>query len=460
MNEKRTMMKWSIIWLFLGIVSNVKAQPEEAYHKLMSVHELQHAAISISVKRVSDGSQYTAYQPEMALTPASVLKLIPTFLALEEKGADYRYETKVFRTGTLRGGILTGDLVVVPGGDPAWESKYFPNHRLIRTITDYLKKTGVRIIKGQVRIEKTDTTQIPGSWLWEDVSNYYAALYFPFNYRDNRYALEFKTGASGTPAVLVSVEPAQPQITFRNEVKASSQGGDNAWIYGGPYSRELYVRGTLPASKPSYKIYGAMTHPATCFKAELEEAIRKRGIQVDPAENKEESRMLILTLPSPSLKELVTVTNKNSVNLFAEALGQLVSAEDFPGQAKQLLTAEGIDASGMILKDACGLSPMNAVSAGLITDLLVNAARNTTFVRSLPVGGTDASLNPYVQAVPGLRSRLKAKTGSMDGVRGLAGYLTDSKGENYAFTILVNHYDGSVTQVYRAVGEFLTKVIQ
>ena len=77
------------------------------------------------------------------------------------------------------------------------------------------------------------------------------------------------------------------------------------------------------------------------------------------------------------------------------------------------------------------------------------------FVASLPLAGTDAGLNPYVAANPALKNKLRAKTGSFAGVRCLSGYLTTKRGEILAFTILVNHFDGSPSLLQKKIGEFL-----
>ncbi|MEG2276406.1 MAG: D-alanyl-D-alanine carboxypeptidase/D-alanyl-D-alanine-endopeptidase [Odoribacter sp.] len=436
-------------------------QDKVALERFLQTEGLTNAAIGISLKRVTDGKVKIEYCADMALTPASVTKLIPTWLALKEKGIDYCYSTTVFYTGTIRGGILSGDILIQAAGDPCLESRYFPNHLFMDTLVKAIVKAGIREIKGKIIVEGGKVgMDIPGSWTWEDVSNYYAALYLPFNYRDNTYTLTFRSGEAGQTAQIISVKPPLPGIRIISEVIASGQR-DNAWIFGGPYSSVLCVKGSIPPNQSSFKIKGAMHNPAAAFSNELMIALKGKGISVENTVGEKKTLTKLFVIHSPCLEEIVYRTNKFSVNLFAEALGKLVGGEQWTRDVPELLNRAGVANSGITLRDACGLSPMDAVPADVFTNLLICAARETgeSFVRSLPVAGVDAGLNGYCVAASTLKYRLKAKTGSMAGVRCLAGYLTALSGEQFAFTLLINHYTCSTAQLQQAVGKFLQAML-
>ena len=116
----------------------------------------------------------------------------------------------------------------------------------------------------------------------------------------------------------------------------------------------------------------------------------------------------------------------------------------------------GIDSCGITLKDASGLSPANAVPAEVFTDLLIWAKGHLSdaFVASLPQGNVDWGLRIYSDH-PVLRENVIAKTGSMSGVRALAGYLKTQRGETLAFTILVNNYVGDPVKVQEIIRDLL-----
>ena len=456
------MRYWGVVFCFCLWGWGVQGQPEVALKQLLETPGLNHAAIGISVKKVGDGTTVLAHQAGMALTPASVTKLLPTVFALQERGKDFRFKTRVGYTGKIQDGTLTGDLILVAAGDPTLESRYFPNHSLLSPIVTALEKAGIQRIDGSIRVEGAlPGVNIPGSWTWEDVSNYYAALYLPFNYRDNTCFYHFQTGVAGTPAKLKEIVPALPGVKIVNEVTAAAGNRDDARVFGGPYSEVLCIRGTLPQNRTLFKVKGAIHRPAEVFVAELTDILKARGITVAKKKIEEQPRTEWLTLTSPELGEIVFHTNKASVNLFAEALGCQVAPADWPEKVGMLLKEAGIPAEGMILKDACGLSPMDAVPASVFTDLLVYADKvvGETLGRSLPVAGKDGGLSGYCIGATALKGRMQAKTGSMSGVRCLAGYLTTTGNERMAFTVLINHYTCTASQLQKAVGKFLQSLL-
>ncbi len=362
----------------------------------------------------------------------------------------------------MKDGVLAGNIIVVSQGDPTLDSRYFPKRSFLQDLVAAVEKKGIRRIQGKVIIEGARKgVRIPGSWPWEDVSNYYAALYLPFNYKDNTFTLQFRSGEAGKPVELISVTPFLPGTEVRNEVIAATDKRDNAWIFGGPYSPVLYVKGTIPANHAVFRVKGAMHDPAAVFVSELETVLLKNNICVEQKEITSGERYELLSVGSPSLGEIVFHTNKSSVNLFAEALGCLAAGDDWSVRVEETLKQAGVDASGMVLKDACGLSPMNAIPARVFTDLLVNVGqqRQTALLNSLPQAGADGGLAGYCHASPELKNRLKAKTGSMAGVRCLAGFVTRKSGEQLAFTILINHYTCTTAELQRAVGKFLNSFL-
>lgn len=453
------------------------AQQRGDIKKLTGQPGMKNASVGISVKRVSDGKMLAEYNPELSLKPASVTKLFATVFALKEKGKDYRYRTDVFYSNAIDNGVLNGDIVVDATGDPVLDSYYFPGSAFVGRLAAAIERAGIKKINGRILIRgKIKTRALPGSWPWEDLSNYYAAEYMPFNYRDNSYTVKFKSGNAGTLTKLLSVVPPQPGIRFENQVMASAAKGDDAWIFGGPYSDVMCIKGSIPQNRPVFEIKGAMNRPADSFTSELTDLLKQKGIMIAGQELKNNGEVKLYSAVSPAIGDIVYYTNKVSVNLFAEALGYLATSGDYNEGVCSLLKKAGINASGVILKDACGLSPQNAVPAGVFTDLLVWAKRDIgdAFVRSLPVaGGTDkldetnkslnsrlnAGLNGYYGGNQLLLNNLRAKTGSFAGVRCLAGYITDRSGELLAFTILINNYTCSSAILQQGVRDFLLSVI-
>lgn len=453
------------------------AQQKMGAGELPTSPAMKNAAWGMSVKRLSDGKVIAEYNPDMALKPASVTKLFATAFSLKEKGKDYRYHTTVYYSNGIKNGVLEGNVIIDATGDPCLDSYYFPDCKFVGRLVEAIEKAGIKKIRGRILIrEKIKTRELPGSWLWEDISNYYGARYMPFNYKDNSYRLRFRSGEAGTAAKLVSVVPAQPGISFENQVEASVKQSDDAWIFGGPYSKTMCVKGYIPQNRASFEIKGAMHRPDISFIAEVTGLLKQKGIAVDSQAVDNHAEVKLFSAVSPSVADIVYYTNKISVNFFAEALGHLVAAGDYNDGVHKLLREIGVDDSGVVLKDACGLSSRNVVPAQVFTDLLVWAERNVgeTFVRSLPLAGgvdrlseTNGALNgmlnnglSYYGRNDLLKNNLRAKTGSFAGVRSLAGYITNHSGERLAFTIMVNNYTGTSVQLQEFVRDFLLKIVK
>ena len=441
-------------------MASALGQIRTAGRNLWGRDEVKHAAIGVCVKNVETGQIVYEHNPQMALRPASVVKLLSSALALKREGDSLTYTTKFFYTGEIDEGRLFGNIVIQAGGDPTLDSKYFPKACFIDSLVSKVVNLGIKRIHGNIIVEtEGEPASIPGSWPWEDVANYYGALYHSFNYRDNTYTINLKSGKPGTQTKIVSVVPSVPGIKLRNEVMASVKNVNDAWIYGGLEAATLLIQGMIPANRSSFAVKGAMHHPDACFRAELEKRLKEKGVLLDKQRIEEGERHALLSLDSPFLKDIVYYTNKNSVNLFAEALGELISPTDYARTVKVELSHIGIDSCGITLKDASGLSPANAVPAEVFTDLLIWAKGHLSdaFVSSLPRGNVDWGLRVYSDH-PVLRENVIAKTGSMSGVRALAGYLKNQKGETLAFTILVNNYVGDPVKVQEIIRDLLKDI--
>lgn len=420
---------------------------------------LRHAIVGVSVKRVGDGREVYARNAALSMRPASVAKLIPAALALRAKGETYAYVTSVSLTGAIREGVVRGDLLVRASGDPALDSRYFPSSVFLQKIVDTLLSLGVKRIEGRIRVEEEGgEALIPGSWLWEDVANYYGAVCHGFNYRDNLFTLTFRSGEVGDSARLVAVEPSLPGVRIVSHVTASSGNADDVWLYGGPEAAVLHARGTMPAHRRAFAVKGAIHRPARVFVAELERRLAECGVAVGNGQvDGEAGGRLLFEHRSPALSEIVRLTNKRSVNLFAEALGRLVAPDGWESAVKRAFLVMGVDTSGLLLRDACGLSALDALPPSALTDLLLWACDSLggAFLNSLPVCGVDGGLRFYASD-DGLRHNLRAKTGSMAATRSLAGYLTAADGEVYAFAVIVNNYACPPSEVQAAIRDFLS----
>ncbi len=169
------------------------------------------------------------------------------------------------------------------------------------------------------------------------------------------------------------------------------------------------------------------------------------------------------------LAEIIRVTNVKSNNHFAESLFYTIGKEKtnpsdctyIPKQSasyiKEFWKNKGIDTSGTFIYDGSGLSPSNAISAGLLTDLLVYMSKKSNssqfFYNSLPEAGKEGTVRSFLKTKkPGVIAKIKS--GSISDVQSYAGYI-EKDGKKYAFAIIVNNFTGTRSTLRNQMENFL-----
>ncbi|NRB63340.1 MAG: D-alanyl-D-alanine carboxypeptidase/D-alanyl-D-alanine-endopeptidase, partial [Saprospiraceae bacterium] len=340
---------------------------------------------------------------------------------------------------------------------PDWEV-------LLSTWGDQVEAKGIKAVTGSVVGDGSyfDSYGAVASWQWADIGNYYGSDARGLNFNENKYTLYFdrNTQIGRTPRI-VRLEPEIPWIEWVNEVKlAGPRTGDQAYIYGGPYTYLKYVRGTIPIGRGLFDIDGAIPDPpmvaARCFRLALE----RKGITIGKGEGviggavKGANRKTLFKHTSPPLSVIVDRTNQKSVNLYAEALikllGKRLGKEGVTQKGTDILldywSERGVSIDGIQLYDGSGLSTRNSVTARFLADVLrkVSLDQKTFpgFLSSIPKAGRTGSLRAKFKG-SAAEDNLYAKSGTLGGVRSYAGYFTGKDGRLYAFAVLVNHYTSS-----------------
>jgi len=216
---------------------------------------------------------------------------------------------------------------------------------------------------------------------------------------------------------------------MQNEVTTGPVGsGDQACIYGSEFSFLQHVRGTVPALVSEFSIRGAIPDPALVCSDLLGSSLTEKGILIQGEILAKQERKVFHITYSPSVKEIVYQANQESINLYAEHLlkkmGEVYEKEGSSDAGirvvNKFLKEKKIDLSGMYLADGSGLSRKNLLTAEQLVSLLImmkNSDLFSVFLESLPEEGFS----------------IKAKSGSMTGMKGYAGYSGD-----VAFAILIN----------------------
>jgi D-alanyl-D-alanine carboxypeptidase/D-alanyl-D-alanine-endopeptidase (penicillin-binding protein 4) len=413
---------------------------------------------------------------ELLLIPASLTKVITTATALELLGPDYQFETKFYYTGNIINHKLIGNLIVESSGDPTLGSIYFEQtdpDSLFCCIKEVLIDFGITSVEGNVIIA-ADKISYPAPRLWEDMGNYYGGSPKGFNWRDNTINITLQSGEIGTECSVLSTEPDFDSYQLDCRVMAANHNNDSAYVFGISEINQWWIEGSIPAWRSSFNIKAAMPDPKVVFKKSLKAYLKKHGIsfkyRTAVKQTSSSARRLLFTHCSPSLAEIIKVTNHKSNNLFADQLLLALAKEkggkvnwDNGNAVVYEFWHDKIDFDTEFrLKDGSGLSPKNLVSAKGMVQLLVWMKENShdfeTFALSLAKGGESGTLK-YVFKHPDLKGRIIGKSGSMEGVLGYCGYLKTSSGKNAAFCMIANNYLVPTKQIRSAMDKMITEQV-
>lgn len=455
---------------------------------LLQAPYMRGVSFSLVVKDVQEGRTVYSYDTDRLQSPASVLKTVATATALEILGEDYRYPTTLEYDGILENGTLEGNLYIKGSGDPSLGSSHFApgQNKFLSTWIAALQKAGIKHITGSVISDESifDTEGVSIKWLREDMGNYYAPGSYGISIFDNMYKLSLQTGAAGTRPVLKGTEPDIPFIRFKNYLKAAPVSSDSAYIIGAPLDDVRYLYGVLPANREAYVLKGDIPDPALYLARYLTDQLQQKGIRVDGSpscyrieveENrwKKGERKEIVTTYSPTLREIASICNHVSHNLYADALVKTVGLQYKPRRnemissfgrgvqvVKEYWEKKGLDVFPLRMNDGSGLAPADKVSAGFMGELLVymatESAVSDAFIASLPQAGIEGSVRNFLKGSK-LQGKAHLKSGGITGVRSYAGYITKD-GKTYAVAVFSNNYSCSMSRMTGALEKLLLQL--
>lgn len=490
----RTKQAWIIIWwmvcpalLFAQATDKGVGHPIQQYiHTIVQQPVFETAAFSCRITEMATGKVVADYNGSMCIPGASTMKLVSTATALQLLGRHYRFKTDLMHSGAVDStGTLHGDIYLVGGGDPTLGSRYFVKEgekRLFLTQwADSLHAYGIRRVEGRVIADASIYAYdgVPPGWTWEDMGNYYGASPSGLTVFDNLCTFHFKTGAqAGSPTELTCVTPHIPHLKVINLVTSANVKRDNAYAYGAPWSYDRMVKGSIPKNKEDFKVKTSIPDPELIAAIELDYALEQRGIKVHYAPqtmrqlNREQSFVppalhLLLRHASPTLKTIVNVTNKRSVNLFAEHLLCQLSVKQYGDGSTDKGTAickyywqKRIGAKGLHMKDGSGLSRSSAVSAQFLVDLLtyMHSSKNgKVFRKSMAVAGKSGTMSRMCRGTAAA-GRVYGKSGTLSKVKAYAGYVDSKSGKQLAYALIVNHHNGSNAQIKKYLERVMVKM--
>jgi D-alanyl-D-alanine carboxypeptidase/D-alanyl-D-alanine-endopeptidase (penicillin-binding protein 4) len=477
------MMK-PLLYFFIFIQITLKSQIgiDGVLNNFKTDTDLQHASYGFCVIDVKTDKTIKEYNSQLALIPASTLKIVTTGAALGILKKDFTYKTNfsiIYKGDSIQTSDILG-LKVYGVGDPSFNSGYFYNNDSLffSGIIKKIKLAGVKKINAISVDNSYFNNAIPDSWIWGDICNYFGASPNGLSYKDNKFSIFY---TSAQPNTLAKIESIKPNY-FSEKIKLQSDvlsfgTEDEAYVYGNPNEYTRKVSGTIPPNKTNYEIEAQMPEPEAFFNYELTNVLKKNNLftakeNINILEDKTLKSKWIYTHASPKLEKIIFYTNTKSNNHYAESLLKTVGAiksgkqgttENGIDVVKKYWESRGINLSGLHMVDGSGLSRANTlttkIQAEILTLIYNDSLMYDTFNNSLPIAGKNGSMTSLCKGTFA-ENNLRAKTGYINRARGYCGYVKTKSGKNLAFSILFNNYDCSPKEMKLKIEKFLVALVE
>jgi D-alanyl-D-alanine carboxypeptidase/D-alanyl-D-alanine-endopeptidase (penicillin-binding protein 4) len=445
-------------WLAVAHGGELPATVEQA----LAAARIPVADVSVWIQAVDAAEPQLQLNAARPMNPASVMKLITAFAALDRLGPAHTWQTRIATTGSVADGVLEGSLYLTGGADPMLS--YERLWKLLRQV----RTLGIATVRGDIVLDGS-ALQLPP----HDPGAFDGRALRPYNSGAYGLLMHFNTlqlrllpAREAGQRVSLAASPALNGLAIDNRITTTAgacgvwYGNLDAALEAGPDGPRLVLSGSLPASCGQRDWATAPLSPEQFGKALVASLWAEVGGRIDGTVRSGTTppdAVPLLTETSPPLADAVREMNKWSSNVIARQLlaslgstlpGGLDMVASGAQAARAQLEAAGISAAGLVIENGSGLSRIERVSARTLGEVLLAAWRRPfmpEFIAALPIAGQDGTARGRLYDSPA-RGHAHVKTGSINGVRAFAGYVLDRHGRRHAVAMLVNHAEAGGSQ--------------
>ena len=443
--------------LFLPLAFGANAAPVNTtlspkVQQALKTNKLQNDALSLVLLPLTGPGVPTVFNADVSMNPASTMKLVTTYAALEMLGPTHQWKTEFYTDGTLNNGILQGNLYLKGGGDPKL------NMEKLWLLMRDLRANGVQQVTGDLVLDRNffEQPQLPA---FNDDGNdeNKPFLVKPDALMVNLKALRF-VARNDSGKVLVSVEPPIASIRIDNQVKAINAKQCSGDVRYNPVTQPdgsvvVTVSGQL-ADGCNSETYLSLLDHATYTAGAVRAIWKELGGSIqgqDRQASVPKSAKLLARAYSPDLAEIIRDINKYSNNTMAQQLFLSLGAQfrtDADGDdakaaqrvVRQWLAKKGITAPHLVMENGSGLSRAERVSAREMAQMLQAAWKSpyaAEFISSMPIAGKDGTMRKRLKTTA-MNGQAHIKTGTLNTVRAISGFSRDSNGDTWAVVAILN----------------------
>ncbi|NIH11660.1 MAG: serine-type D-Ala-D-Ala carboxypeptidase [Serratia symbiotica] len=439
--------------LTCAFVLNAQATSVENYTQYLPAG----ANLALVVQKIGTTTPAIDYHSQQMALPASTQKVLTALAALLQLGPNYRFTTMLESQGGIRDGVLYGNLIARFSGDPTFK------RQSLRHMVEILKNQGVHRITGNVLVDTSvfaSHDKAPG-WPWNDMTQCFSAPPAAAIIDRNCFSVSLYSAPNPGDIAFIRVASYYPVNVF-SQVRTLARGSTNAQyceldVVPGELNR-FTLTGCLIQRNDPLPLAFAIQDGASYAGAILKDELTQAGIQIDGHLKRQTQPGLTGTViaqtQSAPLHDLLKIMLKKSDNMIADTVFRTLGYEHFgvPGTwraggdaVRQVLRQKaGIDLGNSVVVDGSGLSRHNLLAPATMMQALQYIAQHDNeldFVSMLPLSGYDGTLR-YRGGLheAGVDGKVSAKTGALQGVYNLAGFITTASGQRLAFVQYLSGY--------------------
>lgn len=432
---------------------------------IFETSQFDRALWSVLVRPADSGDDLYSLNAAKLMMPGSTMKIVTLAAAAELLGWDHQFETKVVSIAPVDEGVLRGDLIVIGGGDPSISERSDTPGGL-RAMARQVREAGITRVEGGI-IGHDDLFDdgFGDGWTLDNLPYGYAAGVSALEYNEGSVDLVIRAGAAAGEPVVIQVRPEGSALVIDNRLATVEESGaGRLTLKRLPGSPRVVVEGQIPAKAPPFARTASVDNPTAFFVSAFRAALIAEGIvvggdaiDIDDFLSKPDltDARTIVSYTSAPLRQIAASMMKVSQNQYAETLMRAIGGRE---QAAKVLKGWDVSSDSYVIADGSGLSRYNYVASEALVRILqqmrVAPKHASAFAATLPVAGREGTLSRRLSGTPA-EGRVRAKTGTVDHVRAIAGYVETTGGETLVFSMIANNFTASTSVVDAAADKAL-----
>lgn len=439
--------------LFAQVPAPANTELPSAVTRVVRGHSLPAESFALQVQEVGSSEPLLQHNAGLPLNPASTIKLLTTFAALDSLGPAHVWQTELYALGPVEDGVLQGDLLLKGSGDP------FLVEDQLRNMLKALRRYGIERVEGNLILDGSyfDESVARDGPIDNQAGRAYNTLPSAVIANFQAVTFYFYPHANGRDVIIRS-DPELPNLSIVNRLR-QREGACTGYQRGIRFDTnanrtgEITFSGEFPSRCRQYSLLReVLDAPGYTFGLFLalwrELGGELTGTVVNGVVPDDVQPVLVWN--SPPLGDVIKSINKFSNNVMTRHLLLTLGSERFGAPAtvgkgilavQEWLDAKGLPREGLNIVNGAGLSRESRLTASFMTNLLQQAWQSPwmpEFVASLPLNGMDGTMRSRLRETA-LAGRMHIKTGSLDEVAAVAGYVRSRSGRLWTVSLMLNH---------------------